>query len=59
MTITYEMNEKESLIGDLVSRAIWEAYKLGIEEGNLNSVGFSGCEKNKNFSVSLDISDLI
>ena len=58
MKITYELDNNTS-VGDIASKAIWQAYKLGLENGNLNSVTYSGCENYKNFFVSLDIEELM
>jgi hypothetical protein len=59
MTITYALDENNTTIGPLVSRAIWKAYKLGLENGNLDLVSFSGCEKDKNFWISLEIEEMM
>jgi len=60
MTITYALDENTPSIGDVVLEVVWKAYQLGLENNDrLNSVLFSGCEKNKNFYVKLEIEELL
>lgn len=61
MKITFEMDKESRLAGDVALDALWYAYRLGREQTGqeLYMVGFSGCEKNKDFCIVLDVKELL
>jgi hypothetical protein len=58
MKITFEMDNKYELAGDVMLAACDFAYKTGKENFDLTYVGFMGCEKNKNFTIIMEINEL-
>jgi len=57
MTVRYYLDEEYTMVVDVACEAIWAAYELGRNKPGqeLHMVGFSGCERLKNFYIELDV----